>query len=197
MRLELLLLIWRSLCHSSFSCSRTHFAFFIGFDKIWFSFLCFGCCVDPLTIFVYRNGAAQFWSEPYSQSSKFSMLTNSAVKKNHPATAISTITRTIKDVLPILASYGINIEQLWAKIDQLITMMVISGIGFIETHSKSAPNLDWCFQIFGFDVLISDQQNPYLLDVNYRPSLDFDIQAERNENWYVEQSNDNCFWQLI
>lgn len=140
---------------------------------------CLVASIDPLTIYVYRNGVARFCSKPYSPNSKFSCLTNTAVNRQNPAATIDSITKSVKSIFPILDSQGIDIQTLWKEIDNIIVMTVVSGIGFIHNASQIMRNPSRCFQILGFDILIGADHHPRLLEVNYRPSLEYDIEEER------------------
>jgi hypothetical protein len=62
------------------------------------------------------------------------------------------------------------------KNDQVIALTIISGYVFISkgVATKFGTNRSYsrCFQVLGFDVLLDQEANPYLLEVIDRPSLD-------------------------
>ncbi|OHT04271.1 hypothetical protein TRFO_28255 [Tritrichomonas foetus] len=139
--------------------------------------------VDPLVIYVYRDGVARFCSEKSSADNVYSQLTNTAVNKNNPNVKMENITRTIKDVFSQLRKDGIDTSLIWAKIDNAIILTVLSALKFLEEgiEKQCKPNgYNRCFHILGFDFILDRDLNPLILEVNYRPSLDADTEAERS-----------------
>lgn len=138
--------------------------------------------VTPLNIFVYRDGVARFCSEKYSANNIYAQLTNVALNKGRPGVDISKISQLISDVLPIMASKGVDVNLLWKKIDRAVTLAVISSYGSLVRGEKRrcpAKAYPRCFQMLGFDVLFDKELNPWILEVNYRPSLKFYRGRER------------------
>lgn len=139
--------------------------------------------VTPLKIYVYRDGVARFCSEKSgSDSSIYSQLTNVALQKHRPGVDISKISRLISDILPIMEANGVDIDLLWKKIDRAIALAVISAMGSLKKGEKRrCPGNQYprCFQMLGFDVLLDKELNPWILEVNYRPSLKFYRGPER------------------
>ena len=137
--------------------------------------------VSPLTIYVYRDGIARFCSETTKDSkSKYSQLTNIGLnKENVDAKTMGEISKLISEVLPKI---GISEEELWSKIDQVIVLTILSCYRFLEKGvQKSCRAMPYprCFQILGFDILLDTNMNPHVLEVNYRPSLDYYRPIER------------------
>lgn len=77
---------------------------------------------------------------------------------------------------------GADINAVWRKIDRAIVFTIMSACNYVikEVHS-SCPcyGLPRCFQILGFDVLLDKDLNPFILEVNFRPSLEFDTEDEK------------------
>ena len=75
---------------------------------------------------------------------------------------------------------GIDDEKLWAKIKDLVIKAVLSIEGIVfsgcEMHLPYRTN---CFELFGFDVLIDDTLNPWLLEVNLSPSMNCDAPIDQ------------------
>ena len=134
-------------------------------------------------IYVYRDGIARFCSSPANENTQFSQLTNTAVNRKNPEANISSCTRTIKEVFKLLQKYhNVDINKLWTQIDDAIGLTVLSSTGIVnfgmscKTRETGIPR---AFQLLGFDVLLDQNIKPWILEVNYRPSLDFDTDAER------------------
>lgn len=131
--------------------------------------------ITPLRIYIYRNGVARFCSEKNGNNSMFSQITNTAFNKNNHNIDIKSITKTVSDVFKTLQKMcGIDPEVLWAKIDSLIVLTIMSAYAFLQKGEiNNCPSYGYtrCFQILGFDILFDNQLNPKLLEVNYRPSF--------------------------
>ena len=137
--------------------------------------------VTPLTIYVFRNGVARFCSETSKDSkSKYSLLTNIGLnKENVDPKEMAEISKLITEVIPKI---GLSEEELWSRIDQVIVLSILSCHRFLEKGvSKNCKALPYprCFQILGFDILLDTNLMPHVLEVNYRPSLDYYRPAER------------------
>ena len=67
---------------------------------------------------------------------------------------------------------GLNSSAIFAKIKSLIVKTLIS----VEPHiynkvRRSNARRTTCFELFGFDVLVDEYMEPWLLEVNVSPSL--------------------------
>ena len=68
-----------------------------------------------------------------------------------------------------------NDEKLFAKIKDIIVKTIISSEPVLNNaFDMHVPFRSNCFQLFGFDVMIDDELNPWLLEVNLSPSLSCD-----------------------
>ncbi|EAY22243.1 Tubulin-tyrosine ligase family protein [Trichomonas vaginalis G3] len=140
--------------------------------------------ISPLEIYVYRDGLARFCTEKSEgKNTIFSQITNVTLNKsNTTMDHIADVSRLISDIFPRLEAMGINIEQLWKKIDEVIVLSIIAAHRFlVNSEQWQCPRLIYgrCFQIFGFDILLDENANPHVLEINYRPSLDYYRGPER------------------
>ncbi|OHT13641.1 Tubulin-tyrosine ligase family protein [Tritrichomonas foetus] len=139
--------------------------------------------VQPLMIYVYRDGIARFCSQPEDAHNVFSQLTNTAVNRQNPQANIQNITQRVSAVFEELAAEGANVDEIWKKIDRIAVFTIISASNYIlKAVHASCPTygLPRCFQILGFDILLDQKLDPYILEVNFRPSLEFDTEDEKN-----------------
>lgn len=173
--------------------------------------------VEPLTIFVYKEGLARFATEKYDsklldtedEKSAFIHLTNYAInKKNTKFTEaaktpesqectrliifIAAATqsrrqlgiiientsewkRLMSEVMDHLDLEGIDIKDLWDEIKDIIRKTILwIQPSLAQTYKSLQPRskrMDMCFQLLGFDVLIDDYGQPWLLEVNHDPSF--------------------------
>jgi hypothetical protein len=138
----------------------------------------------PLSVYVYRNGVARLCSDPVSANTIFSQITNTAVNIEN-ATA-GAITFMIEDVFRDLSGhYGISMEDLWSSIDRVIANTVVAanqsiceGIRELEAV-RGVMVYPRYFQLIGFDILLDESLKPWILEVNYRPSLEFGTNDEK------------------
>lgn len=70
---------------------------------------------------------------------------------------------------------GINEEQLFGKIEDIIIKTIISAEPILNNAFEMfVPYRNNCFELLGFDVLVDSALNPWLLEVNLSPSLSCD-----------------------
>jgi tubulin polyglutamylase TTLL5 len=136
--------------------------------------------MDPLRIYIYREGMARFATEPYDLSNfrnRFVHLTNYSLNKYSPnfidmhedGKGFKWTLTALKD---FLLSQGVNFSVIWDQIKDIAVKTIIS----IETVINSAMNMfvpsrKNCFELLGFDILIDDNLRPWLLEVNLSPSM--------------------------
>ena len=65
--------------------------------------------------------------------------------------------------------------KLFEKIKDIIVKTIISSEPVLKNaFDMHVPFRSNCFQLFGFDVMIDDELNPWLLEVNLSPSLAYE-----------------------
>ena len=113
----------------------------------------------------------------------FSQITNVTLNKdNVDLEKISDVSRILSDVFEEFEAKGIKTKEIWEKIDHCIVLTILSCYKFLTMGEESqCPKIVYsrCFQILGFDILLDEKLNPHVLEVNYRPSLDFYRGIER------------------
>jgi len=133
-----------------------------------------------LEAFVYSEGLARFASKPFSASADCIYdeqihLTNSSIQKDYklqnsnPVRMAGTAGGDNKTRMTWLfrrleGQGGIDTKLLWCQIKELClkTLQVVDG------NIPPQPN---SFEIFGFDVIITDELKPLLIEVNACPAL--------------------------
>ena len=133
-------------------------------------------------IYVYNDGIARFCSHPASDGDKYSQLTNTAVNITNPNVVASNITHLVSGVMKDIEKDGADIKAVWKEMQKAIALTVLSCYGIIDTSvAVKVPPCGYSrsFQLLGFDVLLDRNLKPWILEVNYRPSLEFDTLEER------------------
>jgi hypothetical protein len=133
--------------------------------------------LQPLRIYVSRKGVARFCTESADGGTKYSVLTNTALNKKNPDRNPDPeeMTRMVSEVMDqIHCATGCDIDALWESIENAIGLTIISAYGFlIKAEAQECPSFGYprCFQIIGVDVLLDRDLRPFVLEINYRPSL--------------------------
>lgn len=86
----------------------------------------------------------------------------------------------------VLAGAGVDVDALWAEMESLVVHTILAMQD--QVRAAIARHVPWPhdngFQLFGFDVLVDEQLKPWLLEVNFAPSLavdaDLDLQIKSN-----------------
>ena len=141
---------------------------------------------DPLRIYLYNEGLTRFATEKYSVSlqelgKRYVHLTNYSVNKNNkknyvPNTDNGNGCEGSKWPISILKEkyreIGVDSENLFKKIKDIIIKALISSEPLmLNSSTKSQEHRNNCFEFYGFDILIDNKLQPWLLEVNVCPSL--------------------------
>lgn len=140
------------------------------------------CSLNPLRIYIYKDGLARFCSAEHSADSIYSHLTNVSLNKDNPEMEIARISQLISEIFPRMAAKGIDVNELWFKIENVILLTILSSYRYLKKAEEClCPPCSYsrCFQILGFDILLDPNLNPIVLEVNYRPNLDYYRGKER------------------
>lgn len=73
------------------------------------------------------------------------------------------------------------------KIGKIILKTIISGLPYMQNAygqcKKNDPSS--CFQLLGFDIILTDRKEPILLEVNQNPSLVTDTHLDHNLKFHL------------
>ena len=126
---------------------------------------------SPLTVYAYREGFARFTHSRYDdtklQNSEIH-LTNVAIQKNSEGYDESIGGKwplsTLKHFL--MSKYGdYATNQCFVKV-QDIYVRTLESVQKIMASDKNNS-----FELYGFDILLNSQLEPYLIEVNGSPSM--------------------------
>ncbi|CAB1332525.1 unnamed protein product [Coregonus sp. 'balchen'] len=149
--------------------------------------------LEPLEIYIAKEGLSRFCTEPYQEPSQknlshvFMHLTNYSLNVQsgnfvHSDSLSSGSKRTFSSVLYRLASKGVDIKKVWSDIISLVIKTVIALVPELKVYyqadipsGKPGPT---CFQILGFDILLMKNLKPVLLEVNANPSMRIEHEQE-------------------
>ena len=130
----------------------------------------------PLKAFIYRDGLARFGTEKYNEDPNgdiknlYSHLTNASINK------FSKTFWKDKDVIGAGCKWtfvqlrewfettGRDWELMWARLRNVISLTLLTAV-------KAVPRKPWCFELFGFDIMLDEALKPWLIEVNCSPAL--------------------------
>ncbi|XP_051267679.1 tubulin polyglutamylase TTLL11 [Dicentrarchus labrax] len=149
--------------------------------------------MEPLEIYIAKEGLTRFCTEPYQEPSQknlshvFMHLTNYSLNVHsgnfvHSDSQSTGSKRTLSSVLYRLAAKGVDIKKVWSDIIALVIKTVIAVVPELKVYyqadippGKPGPT---CFQILGFDILLMKNLKPVLLEVNSNPSMRIEHEQE-------------------
>ena len=146
-------------------------------------------CYDPLRVYVYREGLVRFASEKYQldqiekEEDIYAHLTNYSInKKNENYVQNSDVKEddtgfkwSFSALHQHFKEQGIDVNLMWSKIYDVIIKSLLSIEEITKQQiKKSNIGRNNCYELFGYDILIDNYINPWLLEINLSPSLAFD-----------------------
>eukprot|EP01126_Amoeba_proteus_P011787 TRINITY_DN1480_c1_g1_i23.p1 TRINITY_DN1480_c1_g1~~TRINITY_DN1480_c1_g1_i23.p1 ORF type:complete len:386 (+),score=57.38 TRINITY_DN1480_c1_g1_i23:319-1476(+) len=143
----------------------------------------------PLKVYIYRDGLVRFCTKPYSQTDLDPLrhLTNSAISKkvikkgqltmeemkqfvdnlnSEMGNSSDFAKRSLKNLMEYLSGNGVDTDSLWREICSLVNLTLVS---LLPCHRGSHRSKS--FELFGFDVLLTEDYRAHLIEVNQAPSL--------------------------
>ncbi|KAH8372542.1 hypothetical protein KR200_006233 [Drosophila serrata] len=140
--------------------------------------------INPLRIYMFKDGLARFASVKYSSElsnldERCMHLTNYSINKfsqnyakNEDFNACQGHKWTLQSLWSCLENRGVNTKRLWATLRNLVIKGIVSGESGLNRMYRQNVNFRYnCFELFGFDVLLDENLVPWLLEINISPSL--------------------------
>lgn len=130
---------------------------------------------NPLTIWNYKEPYIRFPAQDYDAENlcnRYAHLSNHSVaKKGHKQTQFEIegnmwCMEQFEEYLE--EEYGGNIWE--EKISESIKNIVINSLESVQDMFEAK---DGCFELFGYDIMIDDEFNGWLIEVNSSPAMDY------------------------
>jgi tubulin polyglutamylase TTLL6/13 len=157
--------------------------------------------VDPLRVFVFREGLARFATEEYvgpfrgNLDNLYMHLTNYAINKNSENFEANedsaeddvghkrSVTAVLKYIEENEKESGMTVEKMWNLIDDIAIKTLISAQPQLCHSYRSLQPDDMensvCFEVLGFDIFIDDSLKPWLIEVNSLASFATDSPLDK------------------
>ncbi len=141
-------------------------------------------CMKPYLV-LYQPGYVRMSLNAYTTENfakdKITHLTNNSVQKNHPdyknlkEKSIISIDNLVENIISMgklqsKEEYAVKVDK---KIQEIMTLI------FTVIKDKLDRKFG-CFELFGFDFLLDDNLNPYLIEINTNPAIYTDTQVQKD-----------------
>ncbi len=92
--------------------------------------------------------------------------------------------RSLTSIFNLLKNRGVDVVEIKSKIDKLIVKTLLVGKPMLNhlyglSQTDNLAN-DHCFHILGFDVILDEHLEPFLLEVNHTPSFATDTPLDKS-----------------
>jgi len=147
--------------------------------------------LDPVEIYLCKDGLARLCTVKYEHPQQANLqnlcmhLTNYSLNKTSgtfqqtdaPNTGSK---RTYKSIKTMLRRRGYNVQKMHKKIVNLCNKTILSMMPDIKVHGNAVNKANYLrpFQILGFDILLTSELEPILLEINSSPSLALTAERE-------------------
>jgi tubulin polyglutamylase TTLL6/13 len=150
--------------------------------------------LDPLKVFIYKEGMARFATQKYDLSVKdnygdqFMHLTNYAINKENKeykkgSSAETGHKKTLEDIWAQLREDGLDVDSIKLEVEAIVVKTIMSvRTDLLHNYRTCQPSDlegDMCFEILGFDIFIDKNGKPWLIEVNLSPSFYTDSEFDK------------------
>ena len=141
--------------------------------------------LDPFRAYIYRDGVVRFAPDPYDPSeaglaNAHAHVTNTALHRNHPGLDVrDDPTREDAGHVWSLAAYlkrveaaGLTRDEVWGRVRALVAgfLSVVARDGLFARQAK-LPARAFPAKLFGLDVLLDTDGQPWLIEVQRKPAM--------------------------
>ncbi len=132
--------------------------------------------VEPLRVYLYREGSAKLASEPYDPdelTNPFAYLTNPDVNARNQAAEAPVVFRTLGRYREWLREQGHDDEALFRRLEEMVALTLIAAREHMRARiGRVQADTSGCYELLGLDCLVDAELNPWILECNLSPSLE-------------------------
>ncbi len=132
--------------------------------------------VEPLRFYWYHEGSAKLTSEKYDLDdldNPYRHLTNPDINEHNTEADVPVIFHSFRVYKEWLRSEGIDIEKLFADIQDLINLTVIASREKMRDQAQSySADTQGAYELLGLDLMVDKNLKPWILECNLSPSLE-------------------------
>jgi len=160
-----------------------HNPFLINGHKFDMRFYVLITSVDPLMIYLYKDGLARFATEPYNTDcmgikNNCIHLTNSKVNKDntesygdHNEDPFSGFLWTLSMLQEYLQNQGVDWDDVSQDVEEVVIKTIILGYDKMKQDCQGLNSSYNCYKLLGFDIMLDENLKPWVLEVNTDPWL--------------------------
>lgn len=131
--------------------------------------------VEPLRVYLYRQGFAKLASAPYDVNdidNLYSQLTNPDINALNTSADVPVEFVDLDRYRQWLRDLGHDDEVLFERIRDLVTLTVVAAVEPLRRRTAEyGADPRGCYELLGVDCLIDEELNPWILECNLSPSL--------------------------
>ncbi len=131
--------------------------------------------LEPLRVYLYRQGFAKLASEPWDPEdadNPYSQLTNPDINALNDRAEVPVEFIDLDRYRTWLRDQGHDDDRLFARIHDLVALTAISAVDAMRGRTAEVgADPRGCYELLGLDCLVDDTLKPWILECNLSPSL--------------------------
>lgn len=148
-------------------------------------------CVEPLRVYLFREGSAKLASERYEPGdfdNLYAHLTNPDINATNEGSEAPVVFLSLAKYRAWLREQGHDDEMLFRRVRDLVALTVIAAREQMRNRlSRISADTSGCYELLGIDCLVDAELNPWILECNLSPSMD--VCAAPADGGDVEERN--------
>jgi hypothetical protein len=132
--------------------------------------------IEPLRVYLYRDGFVKLASEPYSAGdfdNLYAHLTNPDINAHNDKVEAPVVFHSFDDYRTWLSAQGADAGALFERIREMAVICAAAARDQMLARTvKSGASAQACYELIGLDCMVDKDLKPWLLECNLSPSLE-------------------------